>query len=155
MMARLTEERRTHRTEAEIAVQLGISEQEVHDHCEDLTARGLLHPADKGLTEDQKRVLYALPTWRADLSESTYPTTAQLAEQLEMSREDVRQHLRALDDKGWMSHRGEPTTVLDALLMMGWHTPANELARRLHMDAGEVDQRLRELADIGYDVRLI
>jgi transcription initiation factor IIE alpha subunit len=129
-----------------------MTEQQVHDLSEDLTARGLLQPGTTGLTEDQKRVLDALPTWRPDMEPG--PTTAQLAERLGMSKEEVREHLRAPDEKGWMSDDG-PTSVLDALLTWGWHTPADELAERLHMDVGEVDQRLRELAEIGYDVRLI
>jgi DNA-binding Lrp family transcriptional regulator len=154
-MARQTGERRTHRSHATIAVQLGMTEQEVADICVDLTARGLLLPATKNLTEDQKRVLNALPTWKPGMPEDFGPTNGQLAEQLGMSTEEIREHMRALDEKGWISHEGKPTSVLDALEMLGWQTPADEVAACVHMDVRDVEQRMRELADIVYQVRLV
>jgi DNA-binding MarR family transcriptional regulator len=143
---------RPHRTHSDMAKQLGMTREQIDVIAEKLTERGLLNNAWGRLTENQKRVLMTLPS--REQGHATCPTPAQLAEQLGMSLEDVRECVRVLNNDAWLwSH--EPDSVLDALMVWGWQTPADELAQRLHIDIGEVEQRLRELADIGYQVRLI
>ena len=65
------------------------------------------------------------------------PTTPEIAEQLGLSEEEVRDCLRVLNEGKWL-WSNQPKTVLDALMTWGWQTPADELAQRLHMDLAEV-----------------
>ena len=81
-----------------MAQHLGISREEVHDHCQVLEAHGLItKPADR-LTPDQRRVLDALPSTESGQT----VTTRELAEQLGMDQDEVKEHLRVLNELGWI-----------------------------------------------------
>lgn len=141
---------RPHRTHSDMAKQLGMTREQIDVIAEKLTQHGLLNNAWDRLTENQKRVLMALPS-QAELESDpsmTGPSTPEIAERLELSEEEVRDCLRVLKNGKWL-WSNDPKTVLDALMTWGWQVPADELAERLHMNLGEVEQQLRELA-VGY-----
>ena len=101
----------SHQDAHNLALLLHMTEQEIIDDEAVLTAHGLIRSPLEHLTEDQQRVLRLLPNvYDVDpTDQSTWgPTTAQLAERLEMSIDEVKKHLRALDKLGWWAP-GPPT----------------------------------------------
>jgi hypothetical protein len=93
-----------HQDAKHLAQQLGMSEQEVLDHETVLSAHGLIRSPLEHLTEDQKRVLDALPPKEAGRGASN----AELAEQLGMDVVEVKECMRVLDGLGWVC---EPDTT--------------------------------------------
>jgi hypothetical protein len=93
-----------------LAQQLAMTEQQIIEDEDVLEALGLISSPLDELTVDQKRLLYALPNKdEVDPSDpSTYPSDAQLAEQLGMSMYEVKYHMRALARLGWVPARSQP-----------------------------------------------
>ena len=96
----------SHQDAHNLALQLGMTEQQVIDAETVLDGRGLTVSATIYLTEDQQRVLNLLPnSYDVDPSDpSTFgPTNGEIVEQLGMTVEEVKRHMRALAKLGWIS----------------------------------------------------
>jgi hypothetical protein len=89
-------------TDLVIARRLGLTEWQVHHDCLVLNSRGWCTPGwAADLTEDQARVLYALPPAKSGGSK----TGTALAEQLGMTAQEINAHIRALIDLGRVVYR--------------------------------------------------
>ena len=95
----------SHRDDYHLALDLDIPEERVAAAGAVLHERGLIVSPLIYLTEDQQRVLNLLPNeYDCDPEDrSTWgPTDGQIAEQLGMTLGEVKEHLRALDNQGWV-----------------------------------------------------
>ena len=81
-----------------MAEHLGMTVEEVHDCYAVLEAHGLSTSAYDALPADRRRVLDALPSESSGESISSQ----ELAEKVGMSTDEVKEHLRALDELGWL-----------------------------------------------------
>lgn len=94
----------SHTDAKHLAQQLAMTEQQIIEDEDVLEALGLISSPLDELTVDQKRLLYALPHKdEVDPSDpSSYPSDAQLVEQLGMSMDELEHNRRALQRLGWM-----------------------------------------------------